>query len=152
MEASQQPPPRPSQPRDLEAVEDGRQSREQLLRENQELREARECRVCRDQEVGSINHSRYCSHYTYCSGGGGVSPLRPPGHLHHLRRQCDQVRGLQGAGHRGGQGLHGLDNTDRALTWRIPGIHLQQFHSSSNTSKCENYHFYPPAGFIFSIQ
>ena len=53
MEASQQPPPRPSQPRDLEAVEDGRQSREQLLRENQELREARECRVCRDQEVGA---------------------------------------------------------------------------------------------------
>ena len=53
MEASQ-PPPRPSQPRDLEAVEDGRQSREQLLRENQELREARECRVCRDQEVGTI--------------------------------------------------------------------------------------------------
>ena len=52
MEASQQPP-RPSQPRDLEAVEDGRPSREQLLRENQELREARECRVCRDQEVGS---------------------------------------------------------------------------------------------------
>ena len=54
MEASQQPPPRPSQPRDLEAVEDGRQSREQLMRENQELREARECRVCRDQEVGTI--------------------------------------------------------------------------------------------------
>ena len=54
MEASQQPPPRPSQSRDLEAVEDGRQSREQLLRENQELREARECRVCRDQEVGTI--------------------------------------------------------------------------------------------------
>ena len=53
MEASQSPP-RPSQPRDLEAVEDGRQSREQLLRENQELREARECRVCRDQEVGTI--------------------------------------------------------------------------------------------------
>ena len=53
MEASQQPALRPSQPRDLEAVEDGRQSREQLLRENQELREARECRVCRDQEVGS---------------------------------------------------------------------------------------------------
>ena len=52
MEASPQPP-RPSQPRDLEAVEDGRPSREQLLRENQELREARECRVCRDQEVGS---------------------------------------------------------------------------------------------------
>ena len=52
MEASQQPLPRPSQPRDLETVEDGRQSREQLLRENQELREARECRVCRDQEVG----------------------------------------------------------------------------------------------------
>ena len=54
MEASQQPLPRPSQPRDLETVEDGRQSREQLLRENQELREARECRVCRDQEVGTI--------------------------------------------------------------------------------------------------
>ena len=76
MEASQSPP-RPSRPRDLEAVEDGRQSREQLLRENQELREARECRVCRDQEVGTITLDTILT--LLPPGGGGVPPLRPPG-------------------------------------------------------------------------